>query len=419
MRLKVLLACALLTLAIAGAGAASEGDSPGVNGPRDNGISPNSSYHLLIDKQAWPDSLELLIRDHDLMLVSAPFVFESLGEVGVAFQFQNWGHDVSVKLAALRQHHGVRGVTPISTFVVAGAKGRTAETQQEYQRADPYAQLQQSHLLTRVSESQRYASGHGVKIAIIDTGIDAEHVDLKQQIDQHLNFVSAEQDIKSMEFHATAVAGIIAAESGNGHGIVGVAPQSRLFVLRACVESEPGGSRGRCSSVALARALDWAIINQVNIINMSIRGQTDALVARLIRKAYDEGIVVVAATDLIHGELDFPAKLPEAIAVSDQESNSLVGLAAHSQRIFIAPGEEILSTLPNDTYDFVTGASFAAAHVSGIIALILEKAPNLSPMEITRLLRDSVRVVNWSIIVDSCQALLSLGVASSCDPSWQ
>jgi len=133
---------------------------------------------------------------------------------------------------------------------------------------------------------------------------------------QHLNFVGPEQDSTATEFHATAVAGIIGAEANNGVGVIGVAPGSRLFVLRACVETNPGSSRGKCSSLALARALDWAIVNEMQLINMSVQGQDDELVSRRIQKAVREGIVVVAATDLTNGQLAFPAKLAEVIAVA-------------------------------------------------------------------------------------------------------
>ncbi|MEM7466943.1 MAG: S8 family serine peptidase [Pseudomonadota bacterium] len=301
-------------------------------------------------------------------------------------------------------------------FSVAAAKGLKADGQLA---SDPYAPLQDSHNVTRVTASQRFSLGRGVKVAIIDTGIDARHVDLSKQIATQLNFVGADQEFRAVEFHATAVAGVIAADGNNGHGIIGVAPKARLYALRACVEPNPGESRGKCSSLALARALDWAIINRMDVINMSVRGRDDELVTRLIRKAFKEGITVVAATDLTNGQLDFPAKLAEVVAVSDQESNSLVGLAAHSQRIFIAPGEEVLTTLPNSTYDFVSGASFAAAHVSGIIALLLEVEPALKPKEVISLLRSSVRIINWGIVVDSCQALIQLGRTRSCDTYWR
>ena len=415
--MRIILLCACLTIASAAALAESELFNSNRFGET-NKPQIDPTYYLLADETSSSNLFEQLAVDYSLSLLSAPIELRSLGESAVIFKFRQSAHNHKKQLEALRGDRRTDGVALVSSFVVSGAASQIGRKSVEQNLGDPYYPLQHSHLATRVTESQRYARGKGVKIAVIDTGIDEHHIDLRNQLDQYLNFVSAEQDINSMEFHATAVAGVIAAEGGNGHGIVGVAPDARLSVLRACVEANPGNSRGKCSSLALARALDWAIINQVQIINMSVRGQDDDLVTRLIRKAYDKGIVVVAATDLTHGELDFPAKLNEVIAVSDQESNSLVGLAAHSQRIFIAPGEEILSTLPNNTYDFVTGASFAAAHVSGIIALILEAAPDYPPAEVITLLRGSVRVVNWSIIVDSCQALAQLGTLRSCDPYW-
>ena len=375
---------------------------------RENGVE----LYLALASQADASSvLSQLATQYKFTLVSTAHRLDSLDSVVSVIETD--AATISTLLASLRGDPRVLSVAAMKDFVVAGAKDAYSRATSA-KSPDPYAPLQYSHDATRVTQSQVYAGGRGVKVAVIDTGIDALHIDLKNQIKKQLNFVSAEQEAGKMEFHATAVAGIIAAESNNGHGIGGVAPQAELFALRACVESNPGSSRGKCSSVALARALDWAILNQMDVVNMSVRGQDDPLVTRLIRKAFEKGLVVVAATDLTNGQLDFPAKLSEVIAVSDQESNSLVGLAAHSQRIFIAPGEEILTTLPNNTYDFVTGASFAAAHVSGIIALLLEKAPTLTPREVIAVLRESVSVVNWGILVDSCRAFMRLGVAKAC-----
>lgn len=362
---------------------------------------------------------EQVAKDHGLTLNLGSSRLAALEEIAYTARIidARKPHTASIAftrelMAKLAKDDRVVASGPIRHFLVAGAATHYAAKQKGL--GDPYSPLQHSHETTRVTESHSIASGESVKVAIIDTGVDAAHRDLKNQIHQHLNFVGSDQTTPSIEFHATAVAGIIGAQADNGFGVIGVAPKSSLYALRACVETNPGSSRGRCSSLALARALDWAIVNEMQVINMSIHGRDDELVTRLIRKATNEGIVVVAATDLTHGQLAFPAKLPSVIAVSDQESNSLVGLAAHSQRIFIAPGEEILTTLPNDTFDFVTGSSFAAAHVTGIIALILEKSPKLSPSEVTSLLRKSVRVLNWGIIVDSCAALSLLGDDTQC-----
>jgi subtilisin family serine protease len=387
--------------------------------PRAAGWNNPQLYVLLEENSHTLVAARKLAADHRLPLDLDGLFLPSLGKrafiANLSERGSHGGQTIAALMKQLRLDPRIAVADVVSEFSVLGgpAKG-TSTPRAGADLGDPYAPLQHAHITTSVTQSQRIASGAGVKVAVIDTGVDAKHVDLENQIVQHLNFVGPEQDSTATEFHATAVAGIIGAEANNGVGVIGVAPGSRLFVLRACVETNPGSSRGKCSSLALARALDWAIVNEMQLINMSVQGQDDELVSRLIQKAVSEGIVVVAATDLTNGQLAFPAKLAEVIAVSDQESNSLVGLAAHSQRIFIAPGEEILTTLPNDTYDFVTGASFAAAHVTGIIALIMEKAPSLTPAEITALLRDSVRVINWGIIVDSCSALALLGGDINC-----
>lgn len=348
-----------------------------------------------------------IAKDYGLRLTGGSWTAQSLQKRIYTAEVENirfpTRESVDNLLASIRCDERISLIDSITEFQVAARSdrplGRAAPD------TDPYAPLQHSHVTSKITESHRISTGVAIKIAVIDTGIDAAHVDLKHQLEQQLNFVGVEQHSDTTEFHATAVAGVIGAQANNGEGIIGVAPDSRLYSLRACVENNPGSSRGKCSSVALARALDWAIVNTMQVINMSVQGQSDELVTRLINKAIEKGIVIVAATDLTNGQLSFPAKVPNVIAVSDQESNSLVGLAAHSQRIFIAPGEEILTTLPNDTYDFVTGASFAAAHVTGIVALLLEKSPNLNARAITEVLRKSVRVINWGIIVDSCAAL--------------
>ena len=304
-------------------------------------------------------------------------------------------------LERLRRDSRIEIVATVGQYSVAGI-------------ADPYFPLQHALVTTRIDESHRISTGKLVKVAIIDTGLDRSHADLRNRVELALNFVDADPMMEIVEFHATAVAGIIGAQGENGVGILGVAPDSRLYSLRACVESNPGSSRGQCSSLALARALDWAVLNKIKIVNMSLQGEQDELVTRLIGRVVEQGGIVVAASELTDGQLAYPASLDEVVAVSDQESNSLAGLAAHSTRIFIAPGEEILTTMPDNTYDFVTGSSFAAAHVTGIIALLVEQAPEINAYKVMSVLRDSVRIVNWGIMVDSCAALNLLNPKLNC-----
>ena len=158
-------------------------------------------------------------------------------------------------------------------------------------KIDPYAVLQHSLITARIDEAHQLSTGKDVKVAIVDTGLDRSNSDLRERISRTLNFVDADQTIEIVEFHATAVAGIIGAHANNGPGIVGIAPDSKMYAFRACRESNPGSSRRQCSSFALARPLDWAFSNEMKVVNMSLQGEYDTLVSRLILRALDEGVV--------------------------------------------------------------------------------------------------------------------------------
>lgn len=140
------------------------------------------------------------------------------------------------------------------------------------------------------------STGQNVKVAIIDTGLDRSIYDLRDKVDVALNFVDADQTIEVVEFHATMVACIIDATVNNGRGIVGIAPGARMYFVRVCWESDSGSSRGEFSRFALVRALDWAIPNKIKIVNMSLQGDYDPLVSRLIFRAAAGGIIVIATT---------------------------------------------------------------------------------------------------------------------------
>ena len=305
--------------------------------------------------------------------------------------------------------------------VAADPRVESAQAVQTYtvaatRRIDPYINLQHSFTAARIDESHQISTGKDVKIAIIDTGLDRGHADLRGQIDTVLNFVDADQSVEVVEFHATAVAGIIGAIANNGRGIVGIAPDAAMFSLRACWESIPGTSRGQCNSVALARALDWAIANDIKIVNMSLQGEYDPIVSRLIIRAVQQGLVVVAATELHEGQLSFPASMTEVIGVSYHDTSRAIDTIRYAGKVFIAPGEEILTTMPDNTYDFVTGSSFASAHITGVVALLAERVPTIDAHTTKAVLRSSTRIANWAVLVDACTALATVTGAENCRP---
>ena len=162
----------------------------------------------------------------------------------------------------------------------------------------------------------------------------------------------------------TEVAGIIAARADNHVGIVGVAPHARLLALRACWQASAHATL--CTSLGLARALDFAIAHDAQVINLSLSGAPDLLLGKLLDVALRRGITVVAATDRALPRGGFPAAHPGVIAVADE------GSGAVPSGTLLAPGSDIPTTGPPARWYFVSGPSYAAAHVSGLLALLRE-----------------------------------------------
>jgi hypothetical protein len=351
-----------------------------------------------------PADVAGLLADRHRLQVRESWHIEALNRDCYVFGAAGGG-DLDDRLARLRADVTVESVQSMQLFSVAGVKA-----------ADPYANLQHSLASARIDESHRLSTGKNVKVAVIDTGLDRSHYELRDRVVSTLNFVDADRTIEIVEFHATAVAGIIGAAAQNGRGVVGVAPDSQLYSLRACWESIPGTSRGQCNSFALARALDWAISNEMKVVNMSLQGKYDPLVSRLILRAIEEGLVVVAATELDDGELSFPASMREVIAVSYHDTLRAMDYTRNAGKVFIAPGEEILTTMPDNSYDFVTGSSFASAHVSGIVALLAEHVPTIDAHTVKAVLRSSTRAANWTVLIDACTALATVTGLDNCRP---
>ncbi|MEO0030872.1 MAG: hypothetical protein RIS94_630 [Pseudomonadota bacterium] len=205
------------------------------------------------------------------------------------------------------------------------------------------------------------STGRGVTIAVVDSQIDRTHPDLAGQVIDTLDFAPVPA-APGGESHGTGVAGIIAAHAGNGVGIAGVAPGARILGLRACVERSP--TRTTCDSLSLAKAINTAITRRADVINLSLSGPADRLLAALVGVALARGTAVVAAIDPARPQASFPAMLPGVIPVTDDR------LSSREAAVYIAPGRDVPTTEPEGKWDLVNGSSFAAAHVSGLAALV-------------------------------------------------
>jgi len=273
---------------------------------------------------------------------------------------------------------------------------------------DPLYPLQPAGEPWHLATLHAIATGRDVAVASIDTGVDTRHRDLAGQVAETRDFVDSGSFPE--ERHGTAVAGVIAGVADNGIGIAGVAPKSRLVVLRACWETAPG-SVAKCNSFTLAKALQFAIDRRASVINMSLTGPSDRLLSELIDNAVARGIVVVGAVDSNADDGGFPASHAGIIPVaSDGDRPRIAGALS-------APGHDVPATVPGGGWDFVNGASFSTAEVSGMVALMRELAPRMTPQKIRAALTSKRGEVNdnANVAVDPCSAIALTGGICACN----
>jgi subtilisin family serine protease len=280
---------------------------------------------------------------------------------------------------------------------------------------DPYAHLQLSSQALRLDQAHRWATGKGVRVAVVDTGVDFDHPDLRGRVVQAQTFVDQGERTFTTDIHGTAVVGLIAAVANNDVGIVGVAPGAEIYALKACWQlPAPVPRKALCNSYTLAKAVDFAINQGAQVLNLSLAGPKDPLLGRLIGTALSRGIVVVAADG--GPALDFPATHQGVIGARGSDSRGGLTGPAKTLSSLAAPGVEILSTVPRGSYDFFSGSSFAAAQVSGIAALLLEKNPRLTPAQVADVIRKTAHPLSPASVgqVDACAALASVQGHGSC-----
>ncbi|MDP9010093.1 MAG: S8 family serine peptidase [Pseudomonadota bacterium] len=311
------------------------------------------------------------------------------------------GVDRNTLLTALSKDRRVKLTQPLQTF---------ATRTEGYN--DPYVGLQRGFQQMDVADAHPWSRGEGVKVAIIDTGVDIEHPDLRGSIAAAVNFVDADDMQFRRDRHGTEMAGVIAAVANNGEGIVGIAPNARLFIFKACWQAHSDADAARCNSFTLARALTAAFDAHAQVVNLSLAGPDDPLVGDLIREGLRRGVLFVGAAANDASAEDGLLHQAGVIEVASAETHSAIANALY------APGKEILTLLPGGHYDFASGASIATAQVSGVVALILAKSPGLSAAAAYRLLHDTSSAstsADGSVKgVDACAAVVTLVGQGSC-----
>jgi len=265
---------------------------------------------------------------------------------------------------------------------------------------DPLFPLQPTAKAWHLAEIHRITTGKNVRVAEIDSGVELDHPDLRGRVAMSRNFVDGRDAVA--EAHGTAVAGIIAARADDGVGIVGVAPQAMLMALRACWQAQDDVNLAVCSSFTLAKALQFALDKNARVINLSLGGPRDRLLERLLEIATARGVVIVAATDAKFADGGFPSSLSGVLAVAADDAHDL------PSAIFRAPGRDIPTTLPVQRWGLVSGSSFAAAQVAGLVALLIDLAPDQKPQQIRETLAATDTIASTPdrhSVVDACAAV--------------
>lgn len=258
-------------------------------------------------------------------------------------------------------------VVPNSVYATAQAELEPAPL--PVRGPDPYRPLQYALDQLGVERAQSVSNGAGVRVALLDSAPAPRHRDLPP-----IELLALE-DGPSAETgaHGTLIAGVLAAIPGNAFGIAGVAPGAGILAVPVCTPLGDSAS-DRCLLYDMLRGVDRAFEAEAHVVNLSLVGPANPLLERSMARLDELGVLVVAAagnegTD----EPRYPAAYPSVIGVgaADRErrlyARSNRGLSAE----IFAPGAEILSSVPGDAFAFGSGTSFAAAHVSGALSVLI------------------------------------------------
>lgn len=251
---------------------------------------------------------------------------------------------------------------------------------------DPLRSQQWGMTDLQVEDAWEIATGDGVDIAIVDTGVRASHPDLEQRICGGAAFLrNAVNPVigggaVDGNGHGTHVAGTAAAAAFDLVGVVGVAPEAGIIPVRVL------GNNGSGFTSDVAKGIIWAVDHGADVVNLSLGGPDSSDVSAAVSYAISQGVVVVAAAgnDGVFSQPNYPAAIPAVLAVASYDSNRVISsFSSHGAYVDVAaPGGNILSTSGHGSWTWKSGTSMATPHVAGIAALLLESEPGLSPLDV-------------------------------------
>ena len=233
----------------------------------------------------------------------------------------------------------------------------------------------------RLGEAHRLAIGKNVLVAMIDTQIDATHPELAGTLAGQLD---AADKVDKPDAHGTGMTGAIVAH----RKLLGVAPGVRILAVHVFSPDQKNGLQATTQHILAG--IDWSIAKGARIINMSFAGPYDPMLQLALKKARDKGIVLIAAAGNMGPKSPplFPAADENVIAVTaTDDDDHLFSQANQGPHIALAaPGVDVLEPAPNATYQLTTGTSVAAAQVTGVAALVIERKPEIDVAALEQIL---------------------------------
>ena len=243
-----------------------------------------------------------------------------------------------------------------------------------------------------VAEAWTYANGAGVTVAVIDSGVDADHPDLQGQVLPGLDLVDPKGDGDTdLVGHGTTVSGIIAGRNDDDAGVVGIAPKAKILPVRVLDQDNRYND-----ALIVAKGVRWAVDKGARVINLSLGGNgSSAALAAALDYAFAKDVVVVACTGNTSASSStgvwYPAREPGVIAVAgmERDGNTLwSGSITGKEAVVTAPANQLVGANTGGAYWKVQGTSFAAPMVSATAALIRSRWPTMPAGEvINRIIR--------------------------------
>ena len=236
-----------------------------------------------------------------------------------------------------------------------------------------------------LGEAHTLANGDRVVVAVIDSGIDMDHPDLAGAFAGSYDAIGKPTP---PHLHGTAIAGAIVAHAR----LMGAAPAAKILAIRAF---GPVGTKAEATGMAVRKGVEYASVQHARVINMSFAGPNDPGLGRALQSAKAKGAVLVAASGNFGPKSppQYPAADPNVIAVSATDADDKLFAASNigPHIALAAPGVDILLPSPGGRYQLISGTSFSAAYVSGVAALLLQRAPGLSPDQVRTILQDTAK----------------------------